>query len=92
LSGWIRGLACIARPGCSQGANQGIQNGNVPKNKSCSSSATRVVSHCDPCHLHNKKVYLTTKEELWKLKYFTMQRYNLPKNPLKENPKSFNIL
>jgi len=24
------------------------------------------------------------KEELWKLKYFTMQKYNLQKNPLKE--------
>jgi hypothetical protein len=24
------------------------------------------------------------KEELWKLKYFTMQKYNLQKNPLKQ--------
>jgi len=24
------------------------------------------------------------KEELWKFKYFTMQKYNLEKNPLKE--------
>jgi len=31
------------------------------------------------------KKYLKAKEEeLWKLKYFTMQRYNLPKNLLKE--------
>jgi hypothetical protein len=30
------------------------------------------------------KKYLKTKEELWKLKYFTMQKYNLQKNPLKE--------
>jgi hypothetical protein len=30
------------------------------------------------------KNYLKAKEELWKLKYFTMQRYNLQKNPLKE--------
>jgi hypothetical protein len=29
--------------------------------------------------------YLKAKEELWKLKYFTMHQYNLPKtNPLKE--------
>jgi hypothetical protein len=28
--------------------------------------------------------YLKAKEELWKLKYFTMQKYNLQKNPLKE--------
>ncbi len=26
---------------------------------------------------------LKAKEELWKLKYFTMQKYNLQKNPLK---------
>jgi hypothetical protein len=31
-----------------------------------------------------KKGYLKAKEELWKLKYFTMQEYNLQKNPLKE--------
>jgi hypothetical protein len=31
------------------------------------------------------KKYLQAKEEeLWKLKYFTIQKYNLPKNPLKE--------
>jgi hypothetical protein len=28
--------------------------------------------------------YLKAKEELWKLKYCTMQKYNLPKNRLKE--------
>jgi hypothetical protein len=30
------------------------------------------------------KMYLKAKVELWKLKYFTMQKYNLEKNPLKE--------
>jgi len=30
------------------------------------------------------KKYLKAKEELWKLKYFTIQKYNLQKNPLKE--------
>jgi hypothetical protein len=30
------------------------------------------------------KKYLKVKEELWKLKYFTMQKYNLQKNPLQE--------
>jgi hypothetical protein len=30
------------------------------------------------------KKYLKAKEELWKLKYLTMQEYNLQKNPLKE--------
>jgi hypothetical protein len=30
------------------------------------------------------KKSIKAKEELWKLKYFTMQKYNLQKNPLKE--------
>jgi hypothetical protein len=30
------------------------------------------------------KKYLRAKQELWKLKYFTLQKYNLQKNPLKE--------
>jgi hypothetical protein len=30
------------------------------------------------------KKYLKAKEELWKFKYFTMQKYNLQKNPLQE--------
>jgi len=30
------------------------------------------------------KIYIKAKEELWKLKYFTMQKYNIQKNPLKE--------
>jgi hypothetical protein len=30
------------------------------------------------------KKYLRQKEELWKFKYFTMQKYNLQKSPLKE--------
>jgi hypothetical protein len=29
--------------------------------------------------------YLKAKEELRKLKYLTMQKYNLPKNPSKRN-------
>jgi hypothetical protein len=34
------------------------------------------------------KRYLKAKEEeLWKLKYFTMQKYNLQKNPLQKKPK-----
>ncbi len=41
------------------------------------------MSHCGLAILHFKK-YLQAKEELWKLKYFTMQKYNLQKNPLKE--------
>jgi hypothetical protein len=37
------------------------------------------------------KKYLKAKEELWKLEYFTMQKYNLQKILLKK-PKSFKIL
>jgi hypothetical protein len=36
------------------------------------------------CHLHLKK-YLKAKEEFWKLKYFTMQKYNLKKKSSKRN-------
>jgi hypothetical protein len=43
---------------------------------------TRGVSHYGLA-IYIKK-YLKAKEELWKLKYFTMQQYNLQKNPLKE--------
>jgi len=46
---------------------------------------TRGVSHCGLA-IYIKK-YLKAKEELWKLKYFTTQKYNLQKNPLKK-PKS----
>jgi hypothetical protein len=38
------------------------------------------------------KTYLKAKEELWKLKYFTMQKYNLQEILLKETKKSFKIL
>jgi hypothetical protein len=40
------------------------------------------VSHCGIA-IYIKK-YLNAKEELWKLKYFTMQEYNLQKHPPKE--------
>jgi hypothetical protein len=35
--------------------------------------------------------YLKAEEELWKLKYFTIQKYNLPKI-LYKKPKSFKII
>jgi hypothetical protein len=38
---------------------------------------TRGVSQCGLSNYIKK--YLKAKEELWKLKYFTMQKYNLPK-------------
>jgi hypothetical protein len=31
-----------------------------------------------------RSIMKNEKEELWKFKYFTMQKYNLEKNPLKE--------
>jgi hypothetical protein len=35
---------------------------------------TRGVSHCSLA-VYIKKKYLKAKEELWKFKYFTMQKY-----------------
>jgi hypothetical protein len=47
------------------------------------------VSHCAlAIYIKN---YLKAKEELWKLKYFSMQKYNLQK-VLGMKPKSFKIL
>jgi hypothetical protein len=40
------------------------------------------LSHCGLA-IYIKK-YLKAKVELWKFKYFTMQKYNLQKNPLQE--------
>jgi hypothetical protein len=45
-------------------------------------SVTRSVTHCGLA-IYIKK-YLKAKEELWKLKYSTMQKYNCQKNPLKQ--------
>jgi hypothetical protein len=46
-----------------------------------------------PCHLHIlKNISLRQKEELWKLKYFTMQKNNLQKNPLKKIKNKTKIL
>jgi hypothetical protein len=50
---------------------------------------TRGVSHCGLA-IYIKK-YLKAKEDLWKLKYFTMQKYNLQKILLTK-PKSFRTL
>jgi hypothetical protein len=53
----------------------------LPSHKT--SRKTKGVSHCGLA-IYIKKSYLKAKEELWKFKYFTTQKYNLPKNPLKE--------
>jgi hypothetical protein len=39
--------------------------------------SAQATSHCDLA-IYIKK-YLKAKEELWKLKFFTIQKYNLPK-------------
>jgi len=49
-----------------------------------------VVSQCGLA-IYIKK-YLKAKEELWKLKYFTMQKYKLKKKSFKRNQKTFKIL
>jgi hypothetical protein len=45
---------------------------------------TRGVSHHCLAILHFKSILHAKEEELWKLKYFTMQKSNLQKNPLKQ--------
>ncbi len=54
---------------------------------------TRGVSHFGLA-IYIKKHHKAKKkrEELWKLKYFTMQKYNLKKKSSKRNQKSFKIL
>jgi len=47
-------------------------------------TSTRGVSYCDLA-IYIKKYLFKAKEELWKLKYFTMQKYNLSKNPSTRN-------
>jgi len=57
-------------------------NLKLPK-KPTSVQKTRGVSHTLVFAIYMKK-YHKAKEGLWKLEYFTMQKYNLQKNPLKE--------
>ncbi len=48
------------------------------------------MSH-DGLALYIKKYLMAKKEDTWKFKYFTMQKYNLQKKTLKETKKSFKI-
>ncbi len=50
-------------------------------------SITRSVSYCGLA-IYIEKYLKAKEEELWKLKYFTMQKYHLPKHP----PKTTKIL
>jgi hypothetical protein len=52
-----------------------ITGGTSPTNSG--TSPTRGVSHCGLAI--DIKKYLKAKEELWKLKYFAMQKYDLQK-------------
>jgi hypothetical protein len=55
-------------------------NSQKKKKKNPRGYETRGVSHCVwPCHLHLKRYLKAKEEELWKLKYFTMQKYHLQK-------------
>jgi hypothetical protein len=50
---------------------------------------TRGVSHFGLAKIYIKK-YLKAKEGLWKLKYFTMQKYNLQKSSKRnQNPSQY---
>jgi hypothetical protein len=57
--------------------------------KACTQLVTKGVSHYGLAIYIEK--YLKPKEELWKFKYFTMQKYNLQRI-LQKKEKSFNIL
>jgi hypothetical protein len=64
-------------------------NLKLPK-KPTSVQKTRCVTHTLAFAIYMKK-YHKAKERLWKLEYFTMQKYNLQKNPLKktQNPSRY---
>jgi hypothetical protein len=52
---------------------------------------TRGVLHCGLA-IYIKKYVKAEEEELWKLKYFTMQKYNVQiKSSERKKPKSFKI-
>jgi hypothetical protein len=55
-------------------------------------SEQEVVSHCELAIYMMKKYLKAKEEELWKLKYFTMQRYNLQKISSKTNQNPSKIL
>jgi hypothetical protein len=49
------------------------------------------VSQCGLA-IYIKKYLKKAKEELWKFKYFTMQKYNLQKNSFKRNQNPSRII
>ncbi len=81
----------MKQPQCTHRTHQGLSTGTKYTARAAgfweispqqTNKQTRGVSHCGlAIHIKN---YLNAKDELWKLKYFIMQNYNLQKNPLKE--------
>jgi hypothetical protein len=59
-----------------------VHNLHGAKRRLLKNKTTRGVSQCGLATY--VKTNLKAKEELWKLKYFSMQKYNLQKNHLKE--------
>jgi len=62
---------------CLKNSKSGAGGPMVWEGHHIQTNKTGCVSHCGLAI--NIKKYLKAKEELWKLKYFTMQKYNLPK-------------
>jgi hypothetical protein len=58
----------------------GVLEQNMNTKVNLEACLTRKQGVCHTCSLaiYNKK-YLKAKEDLWKIKYFTMQKYNLQK-------------
>jgi hypothetical protein len=56
------------------------QNMNTKVNlEACLTRKQGVCHHTCGLAIYNKKKYLKAKEDLWKIKYFSMQKYNLKK-------------
>jgi len=64
---------------------------HVWQRKTSKQAITRSASHCGLA-IYIKKYLKAKEEELWKLKYFIMQKYSLQKNPLKETKILQNII
>jgi hypothetical protein len=67
-------------------SNWFLGNWTLDTGLSSGPKTTRGLSHCGLAIYI--KTYLKAKEELWKLKYFTMRNYNLQKISSKTNPNS----
>jgi hypothetical protein len=68
-------------------ANYGCSNKRIEKKSTNEEGCVTLW----PCHFHKKKgSILRQKEDLWKFKYFTMQKYNLKKSSKRnQNPSRY---